>query len=204
MSCDCGSASARNSEERRTLRIALVLNATMFVVGMLAGWRAESSGVIADALDMLADASAYGLALMAVTRGARFKQYSARWTGGTLLLLSVGIVVDVARRFFIGSEPLGFVIIAYSLLSLATNVAVLALLAKHRSGEVHLRASWICTRTDVIANVGVLTSGIVVFATGWRYADLAVGLAMGLYVAKEAAEIWEQAHSAAQTQSATG
>jgi hypothetical protein len=86
MSCDCSHTSVNTENERKTLHVALVLNATMFVVGMAAGLWAQSSGLMADALDMLTDATAYGLGLMAVTRGPRFKQYSARWTGVTLML----------------------------------------------------------------------------------------------------------------------
>lgn len=193
MSCDCGHSSASTENERKTLRIALVLNATMFVVGMAAGLWAQSSGLMADALDMLTDATAYGLGLMAVTRGLRFKQYSARWTGATLMLLSVGIVADVVRRFLFGSEPLGAAMVGFSLLSLCVNVTVLRMLARYREGEVHMRASWICTRADVVANFGVLASGLVVLASGWRYADLVVGLAISMYVAKEAVVIWQQA-----------
>ena len=193
MSCDCWHSSASTENERKTLRIALVLNATMFVVGMAAGLWAQSSGLMADALDMLTDATAYGLGLMAVTRGLRFKQYSARWTGATLMLLSVGIVADVVRRFLFGSEPLGAAMVGFSLLSLCVNVTVLRMLARYREGEVHMRASWICTRADVVANFGVLASGLVVLASGWRYADLVVGLAISMYVAKEAVEIWQQA-----------
>lgn len=193
MSCDCWHSSASTENERKTLRIALVLNATMFVVGMAAGLWAQSSGLMADALDMLTDATAYGLGLMAVTRGLRFKQYSARWTGATLMLLSVGIVADVVRRFLFGSEPLGAAMVGFSLLSLCVNVTVLRMLARYREGEVHMRASWICTRADVVANFGVLASGLVVLASGWRYADLVVGLAISMYVAKEAVVIWQQA-----------
>lgn len=196
MSCDCGHPPSNTEYERKTLRIALVLNATMFVVGMAAGLWAQSSGLMADALDMLTDATAYGLGLMAVTRGMRFKRYSARWTGATLMLLSAGIIVDVIRRFLFGSEPLGAVMIVFSLVSLCVNITVLRMLSKYREGEVHLRASWICTRADVIANFGVLVSGLVVLATGWRFADLTAGLAIGGYVAREAAEIWRQAREA--------
>ncbi|MFM0367090.1 cation transporter [Paraburkholderia sediminicola] len=71
MSCDCGHSSANTENERKTLRVALMLNATKFVVGMAAGLWAQSSGLMADALDMLTDATAYGLGLMAVTRGMR-------------------------------------------------------------------------------------------------------------------------------------
>jgi Co/Zn/Cd efflux system component len=44
MSCDCGRRSASTERERRTLRIALQLNASMFIVGMAAGLWAQSSG----------------------------------------------------------------------------------------------------------------------------------------------------------------
>ncbi|BCG03023.1 hypothetical protein PPGU19_075910 (plasmid) [Paraburkholderia sp. PGU19] len=77
MACDCGHPSAGTKAERRTLQIALMLNSAMFVVGMAAGLWAQSSGLMADALDMLTDATAYGLSLMAVTRGARLKRESA-------------------------------------------------------------------------------------------------------------------------------
>jgi cation diffusion facilitator family transporter len=195
MSCDCSHAPANTEKERKTLRIASRLNATMFVVGMAAGLWAQSSGLMADALDMLTDATAYGLGLMAVTRGTRFKQYSARWTGATLMLLSAGIIADVIRRFLFESDPLGVAMIGFSILSLCVNVTVLRMLAQYREGEVHMRASWICTRADVVANFGVLASGLVVLATGWRYADLVVGLAIGMYVAKEAIEIWQQSRN---------
>lgn len=193
MSCDCGHAPANTENERKTLRVALALNAAMFVVGIVAGLWAQSSGLMADALDMLTDATAYGLGLMAVTRGMRFKQYSARWTGATLMLLSAGIVADVIRRFLFGSDPLGAAMVEFSLLSLCVNVTVLRMLAPYREGEVNMRASWICTRADVVSNFGVLASGLVVLASGWRYADLVVGLAISIYVAKEAIEIWQQA-----------
>ena len=175
--------------ERATLRIALALNATMFVVGTAAGVWAQSSGLLADALDMLVDASAYALALLAVGRGAAFKRNAARWSGALLLILGAGIVVDAIRRSVYGSEPVGQAMMAFSLASLAVNVTVLRLLGRFRHGEVHLRSTWIFTRADVLANVGVFASGLVVWLTGVRVADLVAGFAIGLYVAKESIEI---------------
>jgi Co/Zn/Cd efflux system component len=92
--------------------------------------------------------------------------------------------------------------VGLSLLSLFVNVTVLRMLAQYREGEVHMRASWICTRADVVANFGVLASGLVVLATGWRYADLVVGFAIGIYVATEALEIWRQASESSEHSSA--
>jgi len=84
-------------------------------------------------------------------------------------------------------------------LALAVNASVLRLLSKQRRDEVHIRATWIFTRADVIANGAVILSGIAVLVTGIRYFDLVVGAGIGLYVAREALEILSDArreHSA--------
>ena len=202
MPCECSCAEARTETERATLRIALALNATMFVVGTATGLWAQSTGLLADALDMLADASAYALALLAVTRDEAFKRNAARWSGSMLLLLGIGIVIDVVRRTVVGSEPQGLAMMVFSLLSLAINVTVLRLLGRLRQGEVHLRATWIFTRADVLANLGVCASGLAVWASGWRAADLAVGLVIGLYVGREAFEILREAQQCGSRQGA--
>lgn len=82
---------------------------------------------------------------------------------------------------------------AFSVVSLAVNVTVLRILARFRHGEVHLRATWIFTRVDVLANLGVFASGLTVWLTGLRMIDLLAGLAIGLYVVKEAIEILREA-----------
>jgi len=193
MACECSNVSAHSKEERTTLRIALGLNTAMFIIGIVAGLWAQSSGLMADALDMLADASAYALALLAASRGVLFKRYAARWSGSLLLILGIGIVLDVVRRGLFGSEPLGQAMMAFSLASLAVNVTVLRMLDKFRQGEVHLRATWIFTRVDVIANVAVFASGLLVWLSDLRAVDLLVGFIIGLYVAKEAIGILREA-----------
>jgi Co/Zn/Cd efflux system component len=59
-----------------------------------------------------------------------------------------------------------------------------------------MRAAWIFTRADVVANLGVILSGVLVAVTGARYPDLIVGAAIGIYVIKEAAEILREAREA--------
>jgi Co/Zn/Cd efflux system component len=142
---------------------------------------------------MLADASAYAIALLAMKRGALFKSNAARWSGSVLLFLGMGIVFDVVRRGFLGSEPQGQAMMIFSAVSLVVNITVLRMLGKFRHGEVHLRATWIFTRVDVLANLGVFASGLTVLFTGHRLADLVVGLAIGLYVVKEAIGILREA-----------
>lgn len=168
----------------------------MFVAGVTAGIIARSSGLIADGLDMLADAIAYALALTAVNRSAILKADAARASGALLLLLGVGVLIDVVRRAVSGEPPEGWIMIAVASVALVVNANVLRLLNRQRSDEVHLRATVIFTRVDVVANIAVILSGVVVLVTGFRFVDLAVGTAIGLFVIKEAIEILREAGEA--------
>ena len=192
----CEAPAPQGAAERRVLWIALALNAGMAVVGAVGGWIAQSTGVMADAVDMLSDALAYAVALAAIGRSGRFKANAATTSGFVLLCLGIGIIVEVIRRAVLGSEPVTIAMIGLATLSLAVNLAVLRLLSPYRTGEVHLRATWLFTRADVIANLGVIAAGGLVWATGSRFPDLVVGAAIGIYVVREAFEILGEARQA--------
>jgi Co/Zn/Cd efflux system component len=168
--------------EAGVLRVLLGINAVMFVVELVAGWSAESSGLIADSLDMLADAVVYGLALYAVGKTAHLKVRAAHVSGVFQGILAVGVVVDVVRRFATGSAPEPPTMISVSTLALLANVSCLFLLAKHRDGEAHMRASWIFSTNDVLANLGVMAAGALVAWTGSHVPDLLVGIAVSALV----------------------
>lgn len=70
------------------------------------------------------------------------------------------------------------------------------MLSKQRNKEVHIRATVIFTRVDVIANIAVIVSGIIVIATRCRFIDLTVGAAIGAYIIKESLEILGEAREA--------
>lgn len=195
--CSC-EVKTDSPAQRQVLSIALGLNATMFVVGLVAGLIGQSSGLIADSLDMFADAVAYGIALSAFNRGAAFKARAAMVSGGVLLTLGVGVLLDTARRGVFGSAPESRVMMGVASISLLVNATVLYLLGKHRDQGVHLRATWIFTRVDVIANLAVILSGLTILLTGFRFVDLVVGAAIGLYVIKEGLEILREAREASQ------
>lgn len=192
----CGCARAAATTPKRILWIALGLNAAMFAVGITAGLVAQSTGLIADALDMLADALAYSVGLAALNRSGLFKARSAAIRGGVLVVLGAGIATEALLRVLTGSRPEGGAMLGVAAASLVVNAIVLWLLSRHQRRDVNMRAAYICTRADVIANLGVIGSGLLVILTGSRFPDLIVGFAIGLYVVKEAFEILGEAKSA--------
>ena len=193
--CGCEAPEVKTDQERRVLVIALVLNAAMAVIGGLAGWIGQSTGLLADALDMLADAAAYSIALLAIGRTALFKIRAATLSGAILLVLGVGILFEVGRRLLYGADPVSEWMIGTALLSLVVNLTVLRLLAPMKSGDVHLRATWLFTRAVVVANLGVILAGLLVLWLSVPYPDFVIGKLIGLYVIKEAIEILRASRS---------
>jgi cation diffusion facilitator family transporter len=187
--CDCRSELANAKTERRVIGVALGLNFTMFMVEATAGWIADSSALLADALDMLADAVGYAIALAAIGRAEAFKTRAALRSALLLAVLGTAVILETIRRAIMGSAPEGPLMLPVALLALIVNSAVLVMLARYRRGEVHLRASWIFTRADVIANLAVILAALLVKITQSRMPDIVIGLAIGVYVVREAIEI---------------
>ncbi len=195
--CGCGCEMEEAAGlERRTLGALLAINGVMFVVEMVAGWWGESTGLLADSLDMLADATVYGLAFYAVGRGGRQQARSATLSGVLQLALGIGVLAEVARRFLFGSDPVSLLMMIIGTMALAANTTCLALLARHRHGGVHMRASWIFSANDVIANLGVIISGGLVLLLSSRLPDLIIGAIISAVVIRGGVRILREAKEA--------
>lgn len=171
-----------DAKEAKVLWALLGVNALMFVIEIVAGWWARSAGLIADAADMLADAAVYGVALYAVGRDAAHKLSAARISGLLQLALAVGAIGETGRRVISNSSAEETVMIGISLLALAANVLCLVLISRHRHRGVHMRASYIFSANDVLANLGVILAGVLVARTGSSLPDWIIGFIIGIMV----------------------
>ncbi|QJD57563.1 cation transporter [Pseudomonas sp. gcc21] len=183
------SSATSDAQESGTLRWLLGINAIMFVAEMTAGLIAQSTGLIADSLDMFADAAVYGLALYAVGRSLRLQTRAAHFAGVLQLVLALGVLIEVMRRFLVGSEPESLIMMIAAFIALIANTVCLLLIFKHREGGVHMKASWIFSANDVLINLGVITAGALVAWTGSSYPDLVIGTIVGLIVLNGARRI---------------
>jgi len=193
----CGCELDETAElERRTLWALLTINGAMFIVEVILGWWAESTALIADSLDMFADASVYGVALYAVARSRHIQANAATTSGILQIALGIGVLIEVAHRLFYGSAPVSALMMVVGTVAFIANVSCLMLIAKHRKGGVHMRASWIFSTNDVIANTGVIISGGLVMYLGNRFPDLIIGAIIsvvvirgGFHILREAREV---------------
>ena len=200
---DCGCEfEASNQAERRVLIALMAINGVMFVAEFGLGWLSQSTGLIADSLDMLADASVYAISLYAVGRAATAKTTAARLSGWLQISLACLVLIDVARRSVLGSDPQSEWMIGVALVALAANVVCLWLLRKHRDGEVHMRAAWIFSANDVIANMGVILAGVLVMVSASRWPDLVIGLTVAGIVLRGGIRILRESKQQPVTQGA--
>ena len=183
-------AQSDSETQRKLLWQVLAINLAFFVIEIVAGFISGSMGLVADSLDMLADAIVYALALFAVGTSLVRKRKVARLSGYLQLTLAVAGVVEVGRRFLGYSEtPVFQTMIIISMLALLGNAISLYLLKKSKSKEAHMQASMIFTSNDIIVNIGVISAGVMVYLTDSKIPDLVIGLIVFVVVTRGALKI---------------
>lgn len=196
---NCGSGLATaTAGERRILVTVLLINAVMFAAEFSAGLVAGSTALLADSLDMLADAIIYAIGLFALGRAAHWRARAALTSGLFQLALGFGIAIEALVKVFIDGLPDVATMGLFGVLALVANTICFVLLARFREGDINLRATWICSRNDMIGNVGVLiAAGLVLWLdSGWP--DILIGLLIAGVVIRSASRITGEAYSALQ------
>lgn len=164
--------------QRRALLQVFLLNAGLAIALFTGGIIADSSALLANALDNASDAMTYIVSYFAVTRSQRWKSSAATLTAVMLFLLAIGVSIDAIRRFMTGSEPLGVLMLAMAMGAIIINALSIKLLRKHRRGDVNLRAAWTMSINDFVSNFGIIVAGSLVFLFQSNWPDLVVALAI--------------------------
>lgn len=163
---------------RRVLWIALAVNSTMFVVEVGASLPARSLSLQADALDFFGDAATYAVTLLVLGMGPVARSKAGLTKGAGMGLFGLWVLGNAVYRAFAGAAPDPFIIGPVALLALGANVAVAAMLYRHRSGDSNRSSVWLCCRNDAIGNVAVFGAAAAVYLTGAGWPDLAVAAAI--------------------------
>lgn len=179
-----------DEKQRRVLSIVLIINFSFFLVEMATGVFSKSIGLVADSLDMLADAFVYGLSLLAVGAAFSRKKRVAMICGYFQILLALLGFIEVIKRFLGVEEIPDFRTMAViSVLALIANITCLVLLQKTKSNDVHIQASIIFSSNDVIINAGVIVAAFLVWGLETGIPDLIIGSIVFLIVFRGAIRI---------------
>lgn len=179
MDCCAHEQTPPTRERRRVLQTVLAINLVLFVVEMSAGWLASSTALLGDSLDMLGDSLVYAFSLYVVSRSQRARAQAALLKGFVMLFFGILVFGEAAAKVMSNAVPVAATMGAVGLLALAGNAACFGMLYRHRSSDINMRSTWLCSRNDLIANVAVLVAAALVAYNGASWPDIAVGVAIG-------------------------
>ena len=186
---ECCKVITISERQRRVFLTVLWINVTLFLVEALAGIVSYSTALLADSVDMLGDAIVYGFSLYVIGRGAVWQTRAALLKGVIMAAFGAGVLAQVVIKIFRGLAPNAEVMGIVGVLALAANVWCFMLLWRHRGGDINMRSAWVCSRNDVIGNVGVLFAAIAVSLTGSPWPDILVGLLVAMVFCHSAIQI---------------
>ncbi len=173
--CEIEEELARGSK-RKILWLVLVINLIMFFVEGIAGWLAQSNALMADALDMLGDAAIYGFSLFVIQHDPVWRTRAAILKGIIMSIFALGILGSAIYRITHQVLPDASTMGIVGGLALAVNLFCAYLLLRFKDDDINMRSAWLCSRNDVLANLGVLVAAVAVVWTGTHWPDLAVGV----------------------------
>ena len=188
-----GKTALNDPRWRRILWLALLINAAMFAVEIVAGVVADSRALQADALDFLGDTANYAVSLGVAGMALAWRARAAQVKAVTMLAFGLWVFASAVWGFVSGSAPDAETMGSIGALALAANVAVALMLYRYRTGDANMRSVWICSRNDAIGNVAVLGAALGVFGTGQSWPDLAVAAIMAMLAIWGSIEVFRQA-----------
>ena len=163
---------------RKILWIALLVNAVMFLVEIVAGVQSGSLSLLADAVDFAGDAMNYAVSLAVLTSVLVWRVRAAIIKAASMMGFGLYVLGAAMWSVWNGGVPLATTMGAIALVALVANIAVAWMLYAFREGDANMRSVWLCSRNDAIGNLAVFTAALGVFGTGSAWPDLAVASLM--------------------------
>ena len=173
-------------KQAHVLRIVMAINLVMFFVEFSMGLLAASTALMADSLDMLGDAIVYGFSLYVLHKSERVRAGAALLKGIIITAFGFGVLIEAGAKLFSDSVPVAQTMGIIGLVALAANATCLVLLTRHKNDDLNMKSTWICSRNDIISNVGVLIAAGLVALTGTKWPDIAVGLVIAVVFLRSA------------------
>ena len=184
----CEVASLREGQAK-VLWTVLAINAVMFVVEGYAGVAGRSTSLLADSLDMLGDALVYGFSIFVLTRDARWQARAALGKGVFMLVFGLAVLAEATYKLVVPVMPVVETMGLIGSIALVANLACFFLLYRFRAENLNMSSTWLCSRNDLIANLGVLSAALATYLMASRWPDVIVGVLIAALFLKSAISV---------------
>jgi len=212
MSLERGATAGSLGETARKLRFAFLFTLAVFVAEIVGGIWSGSLALVSDALHVLFDASALALSLFALHLGARppterrtyglhrVEVFAAVANGLTLLVAAAFILREAYGRFGATGQIKAGGMTVIAAVGLVANAVVLLKLRPargraHKPRDLNLHSALLHVASDLLASVGVVAGGVLMWALGpsWAIVDPILAVAIGLLIVVGAGRVLYEA-----------
>jgi len=173
-------------------RLAVTFAVTVLIMAgeVVGGYLSNSLALLSDAGHMVTDALAIALGLVAARISKKPSDKNATFgyqrvgllaaliNGLSLLVIAVFIFYESYQRLVSPPEIKIPVMLAIASLGLAGNL-VMAFILGHSHEDLNIKSVWLHVLGDTLSSVGVIFSGVIVYFTGWTYADPIASVLIG-------------------------
>ena len=188
-------ATSNSGKHVNKLWIAAGLGLVTFVLQVTVGLFTSSLALLSDSAHVFTDIFGIFMALAAILVAQRAARRPDRTFGmyrtevfaalaNAILLFAVAgwVLYEAASRFMDPPEVPGLPVATVAVVGLAMNVIAFLMLRSGAKESINIRGAYLEVMADMVGSIGVLVSGLVTLAFGWRYADPVIGVAIGLFV----------------------
>lgn len=176
------------------LLITIVLNIVITVAQVIGGLISGSLALMSDALHNFSDVVALvvvyianRMAKRAPTQNKTFgykraEVLSALFNSAILVGIGVFLIFEAVHKFFHPQEVLGLWVIALAILSIVLNWVSVMLIAKEAKNNTNVKAAYLHLLTDAMTSVGVLISGVLIWAYQLYWVDSLMTIIIAVYL----------------------
>lgn len=179
--------------KEKKLFLALLISIFILIVEVVGGVISNSLALLSDAGHVLTDSFAIGLSLIASMISRRPSDFRATYgyqrigllaavINGVSLLAIAGYIFFESYQRFISPPEINTRLMLTVAVGGLTGNALMALILSKGHHDLNIKSAWLHILGDLLASVGVVTAGIVIYFTGLRVADPVAGFIVGVLV----------------------
>lgn len=178
-------------EKRLLLSFAITL--LILFAEVIGGILSKSLALLSDAGHMLTDVFALGLSMIAMRIGRKPSDRRATFgyqrigllaaviNAASLIVIAIFIFYESYHRFLSPPQIHTSTMLLIAGIGLIGNILI-ALILGHSHKDLNIKSAWLHVLGDTLSSVGVIISGIIIFSTGWRYADPLASIIIGVVI----------------------
>ena len=178
--------------EKRLL-LCFTLTLLILIAEVIGGIISKSLALLSDAGHMLTDVFALGLSMIAVRIGRRPSDRRATFgyqrigllaaviNAVSLVVIALFIFYESYHRFLSPPQIHTTTMLIIAGIGLIGNILI-ALILGHSHKDLNIKSAWLHVLGDTLSSVGVIISGVIIFYTGWPYADPVASILIGVII----------------------